>query len=126
MEEIVRYSSPIIQFRRTLRTDHTLGGHQFRAGDTVVLFFESANRDEAVFTDPGRFDITRSPNPHVGYGGGGPHFCLGAHLARQEIGALLRELFGRFPEARSVAAPSLVPSSFDHRVAALAFRLTGG
>ncbi|MER8182283.1 cytochrome P450 [Kitasatospora sp. NPDC094015] len=124
VEEIVRYSTPIIQFRRTLATDHELNGAPLARGDKVVLFFESANRDGAVFTDPDAFDITRSPNPHLGFGGGGPHFCLGAYLARQEMKVLLGELFTRLPDIRSAGAPDLIPSSFDHRVRSLAFTFT--
>ncbi|MFJ5229511.1 cytochrome P450 [Kitasatospora sp. NPDC088391] len=121
VEEIVRHSTPIVQFRRTVAVDHRLAGTRLAAGDKVVLFYGSANRDEAVFRDPDTFDITRSPNPHLGFGGGGPHFCLGAHLARQEMRTLLRELLTRLPEIRSTAAPDLVPSSFDHRVRTLRF-----
>ncbi|GAA1081485.1 MULTISPECIES: cytochrome P450 [Kitasatospora] len=120
-EEIVRHSSPIIQFRRTVAVDHVLNGTRLAQGEKVVLFFASANRDEAVFTDPDAFDITRSPNPHLGFGGGGPHFCLGAYLARQEMKVLFRELFTRMPELRSVGEPVLIPSSFDHRVRSLRF-----
>ena len=84
-EEILRWSSPVICFARTVTRDVELGGQQLRAGDRVGLFYPSANRDDTVFTDPNRFDIRRSPNPHVAFGGGGPHFCLGASLARKEI-----------------------------------------
>jgi cytochrome P450 len=121
VEEVVRYSSPIIQFRRTVARDYELGGHPLRAGDDVVLFYTSANRDEAVFDEPDAFDITRSPNPHVGFGGGGPHFCLGASLARQELTVLFRELLTRLPDVRATEAPELVPSNFDNRVARLPF-----
>jgi cytochrome P450 len=121
VEEMIRYSTPIIQFRRTVTRDHSLRGHRLRKGEKVVLFFNSANRDEAVFTDPDVFDITRTPNPHVGFGGGGPHFCLGAQLARQEMKALFYELLTRLPHARAVGDPVLVPSSFDNRVRALPF-----
>ena len=121
VEEIVRLSSPIIQFRRTLARDHEVGGEVLPAGGKVVLFYVSANRDETVFADPDTFDITRSPNPHVGFGGGGPHFCLGAQLARREMDVLFRELYGRLPGLRSVGPPELVPSSFDNRVRRLRF-----
>ncbi|MFE7561479.1 cytochrome P450 [Kitasatospora sp. NPDC057500] len=124
VDEIVRHSTPIIQFRRTLAVDHRLGGPDgplLRAGEKAVLYYGSANRDESVFTDPEAFDITRSPNPHLGFGGGGPHYCLGAHLARQEMKVLYRELFTRLPGARSTGGPEFVPSSFDHRIRSLRF-----
>lgn len=121
VEEIVRYSTPIVQFRRTVAAAHDLNGTRLARGEKVVLFFGAANRDERVFTDPEAFDITRSPNPHLGFGGGGPHFCLGAYLARQEMKVLYRELFTRLPEVRSAGGPVLVPSSFDHRVRSLRF-----
>jgi len=121
VDEVVRFSSPIIQFRRTLSRDHELGGAPLRAGDDVVLFYTSANRDETVFARPDEFDIARRPNPQVGFGGGGPHFCLGTSLARQEITVLFRELLTRLPAIRSVGEPALVPSSFDNRVAHLRF-----
>lgn len=121
VDEVVRFSSPIVQFRRTVATDCALDGHPLRAGEDVVLFYASANRDEAVFADPDRFDITRRPNPHVGFGGGGPHFCLGASLARQEMTVLFRELLTRLPAIRSVGEPVLVASSFDNRVRRLGF-----
>ncbi|MEV8092904.1 cytochrome P450 [Kitasatospora sp. NPDC085879] len=121
VEEIVRHSTPIIQFRRTVAADHELNGTRLAQGEKVVLFFVSANRDETVFADPDAFDITRSPNPHLGFGGGGPHFCLGAYLARQEMKVLFGELFTRMPELRSVGGSALIPSSFDHRVRSLRF-----
>jgi cytochrome P450 len=91
VDEIVRCATPVIHFRRTTTTEVELGGARIPSGDAVVMFYESANRDDAVFADPFRFDVARNPNPHVGFGGGGPHFCLGAHLARVQ----LRALFGR-------------------------------
>ncbi|GIJ46742.1 methyl-branched lipid omega-hydroxylase [Virgisporangium aliadipatigenens] len=97
VEEIVRVTSPVIFMRRKLTQDHELNGQQYREGDKVVLFYNSANVDEAVFTDPYRFDITRSPNPHLGFGAAGPHFCLGAHLARLEITEMLCVLLRRIP-----------------------------
>ncbi|MFJ2862371.1 cytochrome P450 [Kitasatospora sp. NPDC087314] len=124
VDEIIRHATPIIHFRRTLAADHELGGPGgplLRAGEKVALFFGSANRDETVFPDPDAFDITRTPNPHLGFGGGGPHYCIGAHLARQEMKVLFRELYSRLPEVRSTGEPDLVPSNFDHRVRSLRF-----
>src|SRR5690348_7156967 len=97
VEEIVRYASPVVFMRRTLTRDYTMNGQDYRKDDKVVLYYNSANRDEAVFPDPERFDIARSPNPHVGFGGPGPHYCLGAHLARRELRVMLRELLTRVP-----------------------------
>jgi cytochrome P450 len=116
IEEIVRYVSPIIQFRRTLTQDYEMGGHTFRAGEKVVLFYLAANRDEDVFADPDAFDITRSPNPHVGFGGPGPHLCLGANLARMELKIMFRELFTRLPQIRTTGEPELLLSNFDNGV----------
>ncbi|HLV71464.1 cytochrome P450 [Actinomadura hallensis] len=112
VEEIVRMSTPVIQFRRTLTRDYEMNGHQYRAGDKVLLFYNSANRDETVFENPDVFDITRSPNPHVGFGGPGPHFCLGANLARREMTVMFRELFTRVPNIRATGEPDRLFSSF--------------
>ena len=113
VEEIVRISSPVIHFRRTVTTDGVrLGDHEFSAGDKVVLWYNSANRDEEVFTDPDRFDVTRDPNPHVGFGGPGPHFCLGAHLARREIGVMFRQLLARLPDIEATDEPDRLRTNF--------------
>jgi methyl-branched lipid omega-hydroxylase len=107
-DEIVRHATPVIQFRRTLTQDHGL----YKKGDKVLLFYNSANRDESVFTDPDAFDITRDPNPHVGFGGPGPHYCLGAHLARREMTVMFRELFTRMPGIRTSGEPDFLLSNF--------------
>jgi methyl-branched lipid omega-hydroxylase len=112
VEEIVRIASPVMYMRRTLTQDYTMNGQDYRAGDKAGLFYWSANRDEAVFADPARFDITRSPNPHVGFGAAGPHFCLGAHLARREITVALRELLGRIPDIHAAGPPDRLLSNF--------------
>jgi methyl-branched lipid omega-hydroxylase len=112
VEEIVRCASPVIFMRRTLTRGYTLNGNDFAAGDKVILTYWAANRDESVFTDPGRFDIARHPNPHVGFGGPGPHFCLGAHLARREITVMLRELLSRVPGIRASGEPDRLLSAF--------------
>jgi cholest-4-en-3-one 26-monooxygenase len=95
VEEILRWSTPVNVFRRTATCDVELHGETIREGDSVAMFYASANRDERVFADPDRFDITRDPNPHVTFGGGGPHFCLGANLARLEMRTLFGELARR-------------------------------
>jgi len=111
VEEIVRYASPVVWMRRTLTQDYAMNGQDYRKGDKVVLFYNSANRDDAVFPDPDRFDIARSPNPHVGFGGPGPHYCLGAHLARRELRVMLRELLARVPDI-TAGEPDRLLSSF--------------
>jgi len=95
IEEMLRFTTPVVQFQRTATRDTELGGVAIRAGEPLVIFYPSANRDEAVFADPDRFDIRRDPNPHVAFGGGGSHFCLGASLARLEIRCMFDELLDR-------------------------------
>jgi len=112
VDEIVRWGSPVIFMRRTCAADVVLGGEQLSEGDKVILFYNSANRDEDVFSDPFRFDVLRAPNPHVGFGAAGPHFCLGAHLARQEIDVMFRRLFERLPDIRAVGEPDRLLSPF--------------
>jgi cytochrome P450 len=107
-EEILRWSSPVISFGRTVTRDTELGGQQLRAGDRIGLFYPSANRDELVFDEPFQFDIHRSPNPHVAFGGGGPHFCLGASLARTELQVMIGELLRRFDVIEITGEPSWV------------------
>jgi methyl-branched lipid omega-hydroxylase len=123
VEEIVRYATPIAWTRRNVTQDTELSGNTFEAGDRVILFLSSADRDETVFDRPGDFDITRTPSPHLGYGGAGPHFCLGAHLARREIAVLLRELFTRLPGIHATAAPvrrrSSLINGIDHPACAI-------
>jgi cholest-4-en-3-one 26-monooxygenase len=97
-DEIVRWVSPVNLFKRTATRDTELGGKEIREGDKVVVFYASANRDENVFPDPYTFDIGRDPNPHIGFGGGGPHFCLGSHLARLELRVLFETLSERLPD----------------------------
>jgi cytochrome P450 len=98
-EEILRWATPVLHFRRTATRDHELRGQAIKAGDKVVTWYISANRDEEVFPNPYRFDVTRRPNDHVTFGPGGPHFCLGAHLARLETKILFQELL---PRLRSI------------------------
>jgi cytochrome P450 len=112
VDEVVRWASPVIFMRRTVTQPTTLSGHEFAEGDKVILFYNSANRDEDVFEDPQRFDVLRSPNPHVGFGAPGPHFCLGAHLARREITVMFKELFRHLPDIRATAEPDRLRSNF--------------
>ena len=99
-------------FRRTAVVETELGGKRILPGDKVVFFYPSGNRDGEVFADPDAFDLSRSPNPHVGFGGPGPHFCLGAHLARREIAAVLSELLRRTPEVTVTGEPRRLRSMF--------------
>ncbi len=98
VEEIIRWSSPVAYFARRATRDTEIRGVKIAKGDRVTLWYPSANRDEEVFEDPFRFDIARTPNPHVAFGGGGAHFCLGANLARREIAILFEELLARTRE----------------------------
>ena len=116
VEEIVRWATPVIHFRRTATRDVEVGGQQIRAGDKVVLWYNSANRDERFWDDPYRFDVTRTPNDHVGFGAGGPHFCLGANLARREIRVMFEELLHRLPDIHVIGAPDMLQSAFIHGI----------
>ena len=106
VEEILRWSSPVSYFARRATQDTEIRGTRIARGDRVTMWFPSANRDEAVFDQPYRFDITRSPNPHVAFGGGGVHFCLGAYLARRELATLLEVLFERTRRIELMGTPS--------------------
>ena len=116
VEEIVRWATPVIHFRRTATRDVEIAGQSIRAGDKIVLWYNSANRDAAAFADPYRFDVTRTPNDHVGFGAGGPHFCLGANLARREIRVMFEELFRRLPDIHVTGAPDMLESFFIHGI----------
>ena len=116
IDEIVRLASPVSYMRRTVTQDTMLAGQEVSEGDKVAMFYLAANRDPAVFDDPYRFDVRRSPNPQCGFGGPGPHFCLGAHLARREITVMFRELFERLPDIAAVGEPDPLQSSFIHGV----------
>jgi methyl-branched lipid omega-hydroxylase len=116
VEEIVRYASPVIHFRRTAVTDAEIGGQAIKAGDKVVLWYNSGNRDDTKFDNPYKFDVLRSPNEHMGFGAGGPHFCLGAHLARREITVMFREIFNRLPNLQISGPPDMLQSQFIHGI----------
>lgn len=112
VEELVRFVSPIGYMRRTATADVEIGGQAIAAGDKVVMFYGSANRDEAKFANPDRFDVRRNPNPHLGFGGGGRHTCLGAHLARLELPILFSAVFEHLRDLAPAAAPVFIPSRF--------------
>ena len=126
VEEIVRYASPVVWMRRTLTQDYVLSGHEFHEGDKIIMYYGSANRDEAVFADPDAFNVLRDPNPHVGFGGPGPHFCLGAHLARREITLMFRELYTRLPDIELAGPPVQLRSNFINGVKSLPVSFTPG
>src|SRR5436190_3516373 len=116
VEEIVRWASPVIHFRRTATGDAVVGGQEIKAGQKVVMFYNSANRDERAFPDPYKFDVLRTPNEHAGFGAGGPHFCLGANLARREIKLMFEELFRRMPDIEISGEPDYLQSAFIHGI----------
>lgn len=124
VEEIVRWASPVAYMRRTLTRDTELSGVMMAAGDKVTMWYGSANRDESRFPDPWRFDVRRSPNPHLGYGGGGAHFCLGANLARREITVAFEELHRQVPDLTADAEPDRLLSPFIHGIKRLPVRWT--
>ncbi|MCW2576162.1 MAG: cyp [Modestobacter sp.] len=125
VEEIVRWTSPITWMRRTATQDVELSGRSFPAGSKFLLFYGAANRDPAVFADPHRLDLARDPNPHVGFGSRGPHFCLGAHLARREIGVAFRAFAEQLPDLEVSGEPARLQSSFVNGLKRLPARLTG-
>jgi cytochrome P450 len=119
VEEFIRWATPVMTFRRTAATDVELGGQTIKAGEKVVMFYPSANWDTDAFNDPDRFDVSRNPNPHVGFGGGGVHFCLGAHVARAQLRAIFGELLGQLPEIQA-GEPAYVPGNFIHAIRSMA------
>ena len=124
VEEIIRWATPIMTFRRTAAHDTELGGHQITEGDKVIMFYSSANRDTEVFDHPERLDLSRWPNKHVAFGGGGIHHCLGAQLARRQITATFRELLTRLPDIHTVGEPELGNGNFFHTVMSMTAEFT--
>ena len=112
VEEMLRYITPVMNFRRTATADVELRGLRIGEGDKVIFFHTSANRDEKVFDQPQHFDVGRDPNPHIAFGGGGPHFCLGANLARMEIRVMFEHLLDRMPDIRPNGTPQRLQSNF--------------
>jgi cholest-4-en-3-one 26-monooxygenase len=112
VEEIVRWATPVNVFQRTALVDTTLAGQSIKAGQRVAIFYGSANFDDEVFDEPERFDITRSPNPHLGFGGSGAHFCLGANLARLEIELIFNAVADHMPDIRQVGSAQRLRSGW--------------
>ena len=122
-EELLRWASPVMHFRRTATRDVELRGQQIKAGDKVVTWYISANRDEEMFPDPYRFDVTRKPNDHVTFGPGGPHFCLGAHLARLETKILFQELIPRLDSIELAGPIERIRSNFVNGIKRMPVRV---
>ena len=122
IDEFVRWATPVMTFRRTATRDTELRGQQIREGDWALMMYSSGNRDERVITDPHTFDIRRSPNPHIGFGGGGPHFCMGAFLAKMQLEAFFGELIRRVPNLR-LGKPDYLTSNFFRAVKSLPYTL---
>jgi cytochrome P450 len=118
VEEFVRWATPVMTFRRTASVDCELGGRSIRAGEKVVMFYSSGNFDDTVFDAPRRFDLSRKPNPHLGFGGGGRHFCLGAHVARAQLRAIFAELLTELPQLEA-GEPAFVAGNFIHGIRSL-------
>ena len=123
-DEIVRWSHPVMQFRRTAMEDTELRGREIKQGDKLIIFYSSANRDEDVFDDPYAFDIGRDPNPHIGFGGGGPHFCLGTHLAKLEIKVMFDLLADRLPDIALAGDVKRLRSHFINGIKEMPVRFT--
>ncbi|MEU6506339.1 cytochrome P450 [Streptomyces sp. NPDC046942] len=123
IEELLRWHPPVLSFRRTAAHDTELAGRRIRAGEKVVVFHASANRDERVFAEPGRLDLARSPNPHVSFGDG-PHVCLGAHFARLQLRLLHEEVLRALPELRLAAPPARLVSNFINGIKSLQLNVT--
>jgi cholest-4-en-3-one 26-monooxygenase len=124
VDEMLRCASPVMHFRRTATRDLVLHDTPISEGDKVVIWYASANRDEAVFENPMRFDIARSPNEHVAFGGGGPHFCLGANLARLEIRVIFDELLDRWDNLELTGEPSRLRSNFINGIKHIPLRFS--
>jgi len=123
-DEMLRWGSSIHNFRRTATRDTEIRGVPIKQGDKVVLYYASANRDEEVFEDPHRFDVGRTPNDHVTFGGGGEHYCLGAGLARAEIRATMRQIVERLPDLELAGEPARLHSDFVNGVKTMPVRFT--
>jgi cytochrome P450 len=123
-DEILRWSSPVLHFRRTATRDVELGGQTIRAGDKVVVWYVSANFDEDVFPEPFHFDVGRRPNPHITFGGGGPHFCLGAHLARLEVQVMFDALIPRLADLELTGPTERMRTNFTNALKRMPVRVT--
>lgn len=126
IEEMLRFTTPVVNFRRTVMQDVTVRGVDLHEADKVMVFYGSGNRDEDMFADPDTFDVGRNPNPHMAFGGGGPHLCLGLHLARIEIAAMLRQVVTRMPDLAPAGTPETLASNFIAGVRTMPVSFTPG
>lgn len=124
VEELIRWASPVISFRRTATVDTELNGQAIRKGDKVVMYYEAANQDERVFQSPDKLVLTRKPNPHVSFGIGGPHHCIGAPLAQMELRTFFRMFFDRFKDFEAIEPPHRIPSGMFNMTAMMPIRLS--
>jgi cytochrome P450 len=122
-DEILRWSSPVLHFRRTATVDVELAGRTINAGDKIVIWYVSANFDEQVFEDPLGFDVSRRPNPHITFGGGGPHFCLGAHLAKLEVQIMFEALVKRVADMELTGPPERMRTNFTNALKRMPVRV---
>jgi cytochrome P450 len=123
VDEMIRWASPVLYFGRTATREVELAGETIEAGDRVVMWYPSGNRDERAFADPFRFDVRRTPNPHVSFGGGGPHYCLGANLAKMETHVMMKALLERFRDIEITAPPAWAAAGPVHNVGVSVDRL---
>ena len=123
-EEIIRWATPVMQFQRTALSDYVLGGQKIKKGDRVAIYYSSGNRDATALDSPDAFDITRTDNEHIAFGGGGPHFCLGANLARAEIRILFDTIANRMPDIAQAGEPRMLRSAFINGIKELPVRYT--
>jgi cholest-4-en-3-one 26-monooxygenase len=126
VEEIIRWGTPVIQFQRAALSDYELAGQQIKKGDRVAIYYSAANRDETALPGAHRFDVKRADNEHIAFGGGGPHFCLGANLARAEIRILFDTIANRMPDITQTGEPRMLRSSFINGIKELPVRYTAG
>jgi cholest-4-en-3-one 26-monooxygenase len=125
VEEIVRWATPVMQFQRTALSDYQLGGQLIKAGDRVAIYYSAANRDETALENPDTFDVKRENNEHIAFGGGGPHFCLGANLARAEVRIMFEVIADRMPNIRSTGDPRMLRSMFINGIKEIPVSYTG-
>ena len=125
VEEIIRWATPVMQFQRTALSDYTLGGQQIKKGDRVAIYYAAANRDGEALDSPDTFDITRKDNEHIAFGGGGPHFCLGANLARAEIRIIFNTIADKMPDIRRTSDARYLRSQFINGIKEIPVSYTG-